>query len=66
VTRPRPDPNPAGRPAPSSAGDRATGMSAVGVSRGFRPEEEPQAEGADAIIDRPSERLALLDRDLAG
>jgi len=41
----------------------AAGMFAVGVTWGFRPPEELLANGARALIDTPSELLALLDRD---
>ena len=40
---------------------RASGMTAVGVSWGFRSVEELRATGASAIIDHPGELLALLD-----
>ncbi len=41
---------------------RAAGMTAVGVSWGFRSVEELQATGAHAIIDHAAELLPLLDR----
>jgi len=39
---------------------RNAGMRAIGVSWGFRPVEELRDAGAEAIIDRPRELLALL------
>jgi phosphoglycolate phosphatase len=40
---------------------RSAGMFPVGVTWGFRPEEELQSAGARAIIHHPSELLGLLD-----
>lgn len=40
---------------------KAAGMTAVGVSWGFRPAEELHQAGATAVIDKPLELLEILD-----
>lgn len=39
---------------------RAAGMRTIGVTWGFRPVEELEGAGAQAIVDRPAEVLGLL------
>jgi phosphoglycolate phosphatase len=45
---------------------RAAGMYAVGAQWGFRPKQELIAGGAQALIEQPSQLLALLQDDQAG